>query len=138
MKEKENKELDKLAARIIKDASIEKPSFDFANNVIAQIETLTQEKMLIRYEPLISKKVWVYIGIVFLILLFLSVFKFNENSVTWLSQIDYSFLLKNKITQSISGFRMPRYLSYSIILFCLMICIQIPFLKNYFNQRLKV
>ncbi len=33
---------------------------------------------------------------------------------------------------------MPKYASYSIILFGLMICIQIPFLKHHLDKRFEI
>lgn len=138
MKENVNNQLDKLAEKILKEASVENPSFNFTDVVMSKVEAIESKNPIYIYEPLISKKSWAIIVIMFLLVWFFAFFEVDGNSVKWFNRFDFSVIFENQITEFLSGIEISKYTSYSILFFGLMICIQIPFLKDYFDKRLEV
>ncbi len=113
MKENADKYLDDLAKKVIKDASMESPSFSFTDVVMSQVEALNISSVTV-YKPLISKKTWVFISIVFLCATAYLILGNSSATYGWLSSIDLSVISNNKLTDSLSGFTMSNTLSYSI------------------------
>jgi hypothetical protein len=135
MKDNTDKQLDNLVGKIIKDASLESPSFDFTNSVMSQINSLNTSKSLV-YKPLISKTVWGFISIGFLLVVLYAIFGTTTENSSLLTHFDFSiFDLKWKSV--FSGFAFSKTAMYAIVFFGLMFCLQIPFLKHHFNQRLQ-
>ncbi|AXP81791.1 hypothetical protein CJ739_2725 [Mariniflexile rhizosphaerae] len=139
MNEQTDKYLDQLAKKVMKDAPLETPSFDFTNTVMSQVSGLSHNKV-IAYKPLISKTGWIFILVGFLILVFFVLFGNQTSSSGWLNTIDFSMFSNNGIAQALSNFKIPSFtisktLTYAIVLFGVMVCIQISFLKHHFNQR---
>ncbi|GAA3598113.1 hypothetical protein Q4Q39_19620 [Flavivirga amylovorans] len=136
MKENADKYLDSLAKKVIKEASLERPSFNFTASVMSQVTELSNNTITV-YKPLISKTGWIVISIVFLALIIYMLLGIQEEPVSWFDSLDLSVLSDNKILNLFSGFSIPKTLIYAVVLFGLMFCIQIPLLKSHFNQRLQ-
>jgi hypothetical protein len=139
MKEQTDKYLDELAKKVITNTVIESPSFDFTSSVMSQVAALSNNNVTI-YKPLISKTGWVLILVGFLSLVFFALFGTQTESSGWLSTIDFSVLTNNKLTNTLMGFKptgfaITKTFAYALMLFGVMICIQIPFLKHHLNQR---
>lgn len=134
MKE-EDKYLESLAKKVIKSTDLESPSFDFTASVMSQIENLDSSVTV--YKPLISKTGWFFIIALILALTVYLFFGIEAESTSLFGPIDLSVLTNNKITNTITGFSMSKTFMYAIVFFCVMLCIQIPFLKHHFNQRLE-
>ncbi len=136
MNENADKYLDELTKKVIKETPLEQPSFNFTASVMSQVAELSSNTVT-TYKPLISKKGWIIISIVFLSLILFMLFGIQKESTSWFDSLDFSVLSHNKVTNLLSGFSMPKTLTYAIAFFGLMLCVQIPILKNHFNQRLQ-
>lgn len=135
----EDKYLDDLTKKIIKDTPLESPSFDFTNTVMSQINNLS-DSMVTVYKPLISRTAWVLIGFVFLALILYVIFFSNQTETSpsgWLNTIDFSQLSNNKLSNILSSFTMSKTFTYAFVLFGVMMCVQISFIKHHFNKRLE-
>ncbi len=137
MKENEDKYLDSFTKKIIKKASLESPSIHFTSEIMSQVKALNKSKA-IAYKPLISKKAWVFISLSFIGLCTYLIFGTETQQSSWLNGLDFSLLSDSKFTNVLSGFTMSKTLMYAIAFFGLMLCIQIPFLKNYFDRQYEV
>lgn len=141
MEDKANNNLEEIVNKVMKEASVESPSFNFTNSVMAEVNMLARSKSIV-YKPLISKSTWIIILTSFVALLIYFVF-FNTQtelspSPNWFNTFDFSVLSNSKASNVISNFSVPKVFAYAIILFGGMLCIQVPFLKNHFNKRLEV
>ena len=138
MKENVDKHLDDLAKKIIREGSVESPSFNFTNTVISQIKELNKSRTTV-YKPLVSKKTWILISIGFLAAIVYILFFGNQTeSTTWLSGINFSMLSNNNVLNTLSSFKISKTFMYAIVFFGLMICIQILVLKNHLDKRFEV
>ncbi|MEP5338505.1 MAG: hypothetical protein ABJL44_15305 [Algibacter sp.] len=138
MKESENKYVDNLSKKIIKEAAVESPSFNFTDTVMSQIETLSVRSSVTAYKPLISIKGWLVIAIVFIALLIIMIMTSEGYSLDLLNKINFSIISNNKMGEALSNIKISKTLTYTIALFGLMLSIQIPWLKHYFDKRLEV
>lgn len=134
MQDNADKYLDDLTRKVMKVASIEKSSFNFTDTVMSQVNELSKSNVTV-YKPLISKKTWILISVGFLATIIYLIIKGESNTTSWLSTVDYSVISNNRLTNIISNFAISKTVSYGILLFGLMFCVQIPFLKHHFNQR---
>ena len=92
MNDKDNHLLDSFTKKMVKEAPIEKPSIDFSMNVMDAINAIEIKKSTSKFEPLISKKVWLLISAAIIastLFLFKSGVHLNEG---YLSKIDLSKL----------------------------------------------
>lgn len=138
MNDNTHKYLDDLSKKVIIESKVERPSFNFTNEIMYKVEALSKNQVTV-YKPLISKTAWVLISVGFLAVIFYAVFTGNENSSTsWFSEIDFSLLSNNSISNTFSSFKFSKTLMYAVVFFGVMICVQIPFLKNYFDKRFEV
>lgn len=138
MKENENKYVEAFTDKVLKDTKLESPSFDFTDAVMSQVEAIQYSKAT-RYKPLISKPVWVVISIGFLS--FVAYLLFQNNTTTtseWLTNIDFSLIFDNALTKLFSNLQFSNIFVYAMLLFAIMLCVQISWLKNYFDKRLSV
>ncbi|MDO6597596.1 hypothetical protein Q4512_11780 [Oceanihabitans sp. 2_MG-2023] len=137
MKEQENKNIEELADKMMHEMSTVSPSLDFTNTIMEQVEALQKEKITV-YKPLIPKHMWFLFG--FLLLVVTSYLFFNTSSTetSLLSALDFRKLTNNAFTQSLFKFSLPKTVLYAILSLGLMICIQVPLLKHYFDKRLSV
>ena len=135
MNEKTDKQLEALVSKTMKQSTLESPSFDFTAHVMSQVNVVTQSQSTV-YQPLISKRVWaVLFGVVVALLAYILLFG-QAQSTGWFSNINFSMLNTDKISNPFSGFQFYKTTVYAISLFALMLLIQIPILKNYFNKRM--
>jgi len=129
MKEKANKHIEQFVDKAMKSSSLETPSFDFTTKVMSQVLENSKSTVTV-YKPLISKTTW---GILLLItgaLIVYSLFSNDSTSFVWLDQIDFS-----KVSNLFSGIKISNTVMYSLLMFAVMLFIQIPLLKHYFNKQ---
>ncbi|WP_298236888.1 hypothetical protein [uncultured Algibacter sp.] len=136
MKEQEDNYLDNFAKKIIRNSVVETPSFNFTEDVMSRVSELSKSSV-IAYEPLISKKSWIVIGVSLMVLVLYLLFGNQLETSNWFGMLDFSVISNNAINNVFSGITISKTFGYAIIFFCLMFCIQIPFLKHHFNQRLE-
>ena len=137
MKENIDKHIENLIEKTMKKLTVESPSLDFTNTVMAQVNALDQSSVT-TYKPLISKPMWFAIFVIGLSLVLYVLFWSSTNESSWLNFIDLSVLTDNKFNNTLSGFRVSKIVMYAVVLFGLMLFIQVPILKHYFDKRLEV
>ena len=127
MKESD-KNIEKFIEKIMTESTLDAPSTDFTSKVMSQI--LVVEKIKIQqYTPLISKTIWiVIIGSLISLILYAS---FGNEQYD--SEIGHSYVLSISNIFSESHFSINTI--YAILIVPLMILIQIPLLKNYYDKK---
>lgn len=137
MEENVNNHLEELTKKVMKTPGLESPSFDFKSSVMTEINTIEQSSAT-TYEPLISIQMWVFIGMALLALVLYFVFGDITVTTGWLSKIGIERFYNFEISSPITNLNVSSTLVYAIVFFGIMLAIQIPLLKRYFNQRLSV
>ncbi|NQY07696.1 MAG: hypothetical protein HRT68_16250 [Flavobacteriaceae bacterium] len=123
MEHKEEQYLEDLVSKMIKEGGLEKPSVDFTSNLMNEI---TIQKTV--YKPLISKTVWVFIILAFLALgAFLLLNSNQKESLGWF----------DGMTLSLAECKVSKTVLYATTFMSLLLLLQIPILKNYFDKSLK-
>jgi len=130
MKANEDKQLEKLVDHMMKDSILDSPSNDFTFKVMSQV-LATKTNDITEYKPLISKKAMIVIFSVVLALICYSLFLDNTASQYRIPHFD--FIPFNNLTKS---FQFSKVTTYSVVLTAIMLFIQIPFLKNYFDRKI--
>lgn len=127
------KHIEDLTDKIMKESSLETPSFNFTANVMSQLQ---QQTIHIAYKPLISKRVWAVIAACVLIVV---VFTFN-NSVSessWIGMLRVTDGFNYSLEALIPNLEIPKTYLYSLSFLALFIIIQIPYIKYMNNKRLQ-
>ena len=133
--EHDNEALEKFIDKVMSHTTLEQPKSDFTESLMAKVETLSGgiEKV---YKPLIPKFVWWSIGMAFIALVGYTYFKEPVSSSGWIKQLNLSHISMNPL-ESMS-FNFSKTMMYAILLLGVMISIQVPLLKYYFNKRMSV
>ena len=134
MNQQEDKYLDHLAKKVMKEASLESPSFNFTNAVMSQVKAF-ETNTATMYKPLISKTGWLFISAILLGVISYAIFGTNTADSGWLSRVDLSVLSNFKVTNLLSGVAIPKTVTYAVVLFGLMLSVQILFLKRHLNKQ---
>ena len=133
MKENTEQHFDELTRKMMNATEIESPSSNFTYNVMTQIEELEIET--VPSKPLISKGIWILIGILITGLILYSFFGGLE-SAGWFDKINYEGVIENnRLSDVFSGINLSNTVLYSAVLFGVFMLIQVSVLKNYFNKR---
>lgn len=123
--EESDKNVEKFIDSVIKNASLETPSLDFTSKIMARVEALEQKKVIM-YQPLISRKVWILIAMALMSIL---IYAFSsDESVAYIE-------FRLTISKIIPTINVPETTSYIVLIVVIMVLIQIPILKNYFDRR---
>jgi len=137
MKDNIDTHIERLVDKAIKDVPLESPSLDFTNSVMAKVNAL-QKSTITTYRPLISKPWWFAIFAVSTLVVCFILFGTSTKHINWLSFIDLNVFADTKFSTALSGFKMSKITTYSVVLFGIMLFIQVPLLKNYFEKRIDV
>jgi len=129
MKENANKYLDQFVDKVMKTSKLETPSFDFTAKVMSQVSATSKSTVTV-YKPLISKTVWGILLVLGAGLVVFSIFSKDNTTLGWFDQLDFS-----KVSNVFSGVKISQTTMYSLLMFGVMLFIQIPLLKHYFNKR---
>lgn len=129
MKENANKNIDQFVDRVMKSSKLETPSFDFAAKVMSQI-TVNQISKVTVYKPLISKTTWGILLVLTAGMVGFQIFSQESTSLGWFDKLDFSI-----VSNLFSGVKISQTTMYSLLMFGVMLFIQIPLLKHYFNKR---
>ena len=137
MKAKADREIEKLIDKMMKETTLESPSFDFTAQVMSQVLKIKTNKVTV-YKPLISK--WIWYGIFISMLGLIAYLSFNDSVVTdgLLEKYNFGILPKFSISNIFSGLHFSRTTLYACILLTVMLFIQIPILKHHMYKRLEV
>ena len=129
MKEHSNKDLEKFIDKVMKSSTLETPSFDFTAKVMSQV-TSTSKSTVTIYKPLISKTTWGILLLLTVGLVVYSVYSKDTINLGWFDQLDLS-----KVSNIFSGLKISNTVMYSLLMFAIMLFIQVPLLKHYYNKR---
>ncbi len=132
MKENVDKQIESLMDKVIKKSALEQPSFDFTANVMAQVECVEQN-ITTTYQPLISKRVWVMIFFGFIAFVAYIMFVTKPEDSSWFTAIGID---TENISNLLNGIHPSRIAGYGVGLLAVMLLVQIPLLKNYFDKRI--
>lgn len=136
MDKRTEQHLDNLAKKILKESSLESPSYDFTKTVMSQIETPSVSKIY-TYKPLISKYGWFAIISILIALSVYLTLNASGNS-NWISDyMDLSVLNNTKLSETFGNITFSRTLIYTIGALGIMLFVQIPILKHYYSKQLK-
>lgn len=129
MKENANKHIDQFVDRVMKSSKFETPSFDFTAKIMSQI-TVNQRSKVTVYKPLISKTTWGILLVLTAGMVGFQIFSQESTSLGWFDKLDFSI-----VSNLFSGVKISQTTMYSLLMFGVMLFIQIPLLKHYFNKR---
>lgn len=131
--EKDEKRIEDLLNKLMTADSLEKAPLDFTKNVMTRVEDLSKSSVT-TYKPLIPKYVFWLIGAGFVALVINLILKKSSNYVSFAERHDLPKLSLDFL-EGLS-FNFSSTLMYATVLFAIMISIQVPLLKQYFNNRL--
>lgn len=137
MSDNVDKHIERLVDKTMDYSELESPSLDFTNVVMSQVNAL-EKGTVTTYQPLISKPMWFAIFAVGLAIVLYIIFGTTTSESGWLNTIDLSVLTDNKLNNAFSGFKVSKTVMYAVVLFGIMLFIQVPILKHYFDRRLEV
>lgn len=132
MKDQTNKHIEHFVEKVMKSSSLEKPSFDFTARVMSQVTSTSSSNVTV-YRPLISKTTWVVLILITVGVITYSMFSKDTMSLVWLDKLDFS-----KVSNVFSGIKISNTVMYSLLMFAIMLFIQVPMLKHYYNKRFEV
>lgn len=129
MKESD-KYYEKLVDQVMAESTLQKPSADFTSRIMSQILIAEQNKAIV-YKPLISKPIWFLIFGCLIAFVGYAFFGVNVEQ----DDLVVSDLLYSKIENMTPLFQFSKNTSYAVLIVVLMVLIQIPLLKNYYDKR---
>lgn len=129
----DDKKLENFVDKLLSETSLEQPSTGFVDTLMSKINALPQSKETV-YKPLISK--WAWSGLLLAIVALITYFNAVDTAAnsTWVKYIDVTPLFKNPFENLSLEF--SKTFTYTMVLLAIMLCIQIPLLKHYFNKRM--
>ena len=137
MKNNIDKHIEKLIDKTMKHSELESPSTNFTNAVMDRVNAL--EKISVTtYRPLFSKPMWIALFAIAVVIVSYIVFGAGVSESSWFDTIDLSVITETKLSNALSGFEVSKTVVYAIVFFGLMLFIQVPILKKYFDNRLVV
>jgi hypothetical protein len=133
MKANEDKHLEKLAGKLMKETSLEKPSSEFTSKVMFGV-LAADTRTATAYKPLISKPFWFIIfGTVAMLMVYLFI-NADTQAGGWFDSLGLS-VIDNKILKGLSAFKFSEITLFSVALLIVMLFVQFAFLKKYFDKR---
>lgn len=129
-----DKHIEKLVDKMMKETTLEKPSIDFTDRIMSQVEAISKPSGVV-YQPLISKKIWALVLIGFVALVMYSFFGTQPENQGWFDTLNFNMTSINKFFNAIPTVTFSKTTFYALIILSIMIFIQIPLLKHHFNQR---
>jgi len=127
-----DKNIEQLIDKMMAEEKLQSPSIDFTSKIMANVQIL-EEKKRIAYKPLISKPVWIAIGLtVAFLIVYVSLFSVSESNLK-IDQIGK--LYSNKVSTAFSGIHFSKNMLYAILIVPIMILVQVGVLKNYFDKK---
>lgn len=137
MNENADKHLDELSRKVMRHSTIEHPSIDFTQNVMSQVENIATSDVT-TYVPLISKRLWFLIITALVAIGSLAFFGIFNNSNSWFDRLPLDRISEYSFPNPFATIEFSQTVLYAALLFAIMMCIQIPILKRYFDKRLEV
>jgi hypothetical protein len=133
--EHDNKKLEGMLECLMRDEALESPSTDFTTKVMEQVYIL-ETTSVTTYRPLISKRAWLMILLVFTSVVIYVMFNGSSTESQWLANLEVPNFELN-LFESLK-FQFSKTLSYAVIFLAIMAGIQMTVLKLYFDRRLSL
>jgi hypothetical protein len=127
--EANNKNIEAIIDKLMSADSLEQPSLDFTDKVMSKVNAISNSSVTM-YKPLIPKSVWFVIVGAFIALVGYIYLNEPTTNSTWLDGLEISNPLENV------SFNFSTTFMYAVVLLAIMLSIQVPFLKYYFNKRM--
>ena len=131
MNTNEDKNIEKLIDQMMKNQTLETPSFDFTSKIMNQVMA-SKKNQVFTYKPLISKQTTLVILSAITILISYALLQGTTGPSKWAIPLDFSFLYKSNISKMFSFSKITAYIT---VLGTLMLFAQITFLRNHFNHK---
>ncbi len=132
-----DKKIEHVTDKLMKESSIEKPSFNFTDSVMQSVHNI-KASHITEYKPLISKQGWIGIGLAFILIMYVIFTNSSSQESGWLQTINFDRLFDFKFMDSLFSMSVSKTVMYTILLFGVMLLVQIPLLKNHFDKRFEV
>jgi len=129
MSTEENKNIERLTNKIMRDDELNSTSMHFTNSIMAQVEVLEKQKVA-QYKPLISKRIWFLICTVITAISAYLMRYGNWTKSKWMDYFDFNFSLNLLPELNFSNTTI-----YATTIVSVLFLVQIIILKNYFNKR---
>ena len=129
MKKQTDKHIETFIDKAMKSSTLETPSFDFTAKVMSQVSATSRSTVTV-YKPLFSKSAWVIILLLTAGIIGFSFLSNDTSTLGWFDKIDLS-----NVFNLFSGIKISQTTMYSLLMFGVMLFIQVPLLKHYFNKR---
>lgn len=133
MKEDENKELEQLIGKAMKNMPLETPSFDFTSRVMAQA-ALTPKKVIPAYKPILPKSFWLVSAIIIIGLICYANFSGTPQEKTSYG-IDIEQAYNSKISHIAGQLNFSKTTMYATVALLLAMLVQIPLIRNHFQGK---
>lgn len=136
MKESEDKHIERLIDRVMKEVPSETPSFGFTAKVMAQV-AVTKRIPSIAYGPLLPKWFWYVLFLAVALVIGYAVFA-TDIQTGHGYRMDFKKLDDAKIPSFSFGIKFSKVAMYAVLIMVLMLFVKISMLKNYYNKQLKL
>jgi len=133
--EHDNEKLDAMLERLMRDEALESPSVNFTDKVMDKVYAIEASEVTV-YKPLISRRIWLIIGLVLGALFTYILINGSTTENQWFN----NFNRLNVDWSLVEGFdfQFSKTLSYAALLLALMVGVQVTVLKTYFDRRLSI
>jgi len=128
--------LDELSKKVITASNLETPSLDFTANIMSNINVVAKQSESTIYKPLITKKAWFIIAVIFIAVCAYVLLGNTSESIGWFTNVDFSFVPSFNMASVFSEISFSKTVLYAIVVLAFMLFIQIPLLKKYFDTRI--
>lgn len=135
MQENVDKYIEDLVDKAMQKSTLQTPSFDFTENVMSQIVDF-KPSIATTYQPLISRRVWTLIVGGFVTFIAYVVLITKPEASEWFKTFDLHLWNQVNFSKILNVVEPSKTAAYGIGLLALMLLIQIPILKHYFDKRI--
>ncbi|TPD72257.1 hypothetical protein [Flavobacterium microcysteis] len=133
MKENENKELENLIDKAMKNMPLETPSFDFTSRVMAQT-AIAPQKVISAYKPILPKSFWLVLSIIIIGLICYAYFSGTpQEEISY--GVDIKQIYNSKLNNITSDLNFSKTTMYAAVALLLAMLAQIPIIRNYFQGK---
>lgn len=136
MKESEDKHVEKLIDRLMKEVSVETPSLDFTAKVMSEV-LVTKKTPVFTYKPLLSKWFWLvlFCGVTATLCV---AFWSGDIGTGKGYGLELMRMVDSKILSFESGIKFSKVSMYAVIVLVLMLFVKISMLKNRYDKELNL
>lgn len=128
MENREDKKIDELMKKIMVGSKQESPSLGFSSSVMREIEALASKPKIAT--PLISRKVWITLGIAYAALMVVLINSIDFQSSTWMSSFNWTRITEYFSISAYNSLQIPSTVIYALTTVSVLFLIQMFFLKK--------